>query len=64
MHLPALIAAAFGHSGSQARRLLESGAVRIDGEVVAVGEVDVLAARLDGALLQVGKRGFRRVVRA
>ena len=64
VHLPALIAAAFGHSRSQARRLLESGAVRIDGEVVAVGDVDVFAARLDGALLQVGKRGFRRLVRA
>lgn len=61
VHMPALIADAFGHSRSEARRLVTGGAVRIDGSVLATGEIDVPLERLDGAVLQVGKRGFRRL---
>ncbi len=61
VHIPAVIAAAFGHSRSEARRLVTAGAVRVNGEVLAREEIDVPAARLDGAVLQVGKRGFRRL---
>ncbi len=61
VHIPALIAAAFGHSRSEARRLMSAGAVRLDGDPLARGEIDVPAARLDGVVLQVGKRAFRRL---
>jgi tyrosyl-tRNA synthetase len=59
VHLPALIAELFGGSRSDARRTLTQGAVKLDGEPVA--DLDVPADRLDGALLQVGKRRFRRL---
>ena len=59
VHVPALIADAFGRSRSEARRMLAQGAVRLDGEPLA--DVDVDGARLDGRVLQVGKRHFRRV---
>ena len=61
VHLPALIADGFSVSRGQARRLIAQGGVRLDGTVLAADELDVPAARLDGALLQVGKRRFRRL---
>src|SRR4051794_7051456 len=54
--LPALIADAFGRSRSDARRLLEQGGVRLDGEVVAPDAAELAAAALAGRVLQVGKR--------
>jgi tyrosyl-tRNA synthetase len=62
VHLPALLARAFGISTSEARRLLAAGGVRIDGEVVAAGTLDLPAAPLAGRVLQAGKRRFARVV--
>jgi tyrosyl-tRNA synthetase len=62
VHLPALIAEAFGRSRSDARRLLEQGGVKLDGEVVASDAYDLPAEQLDGRVLQVGKRHFRRLV--
>ena len=60
VHLPALLAASFGvASTSEARRLIAQGGVKLDGEVVAA--LDLPRARLDGALLQVGKRRFGRL---
>jgi len=61
VHLPALIAAAFGRSRSEARRLLAQGGVRLDGEALGEADVDVAPERLDGHVLQVGKRHFRRL---
>jgi tyrosyl-tRNA synthetase len=61
VHLPALLAAEFGLSSSEARRLIGQGGVRIDGEPVAAGTLDVAAAQLDGVVLQVGKRRHRRL---
>jgi tyrosyl-tRNA synthetase len=61
VHLPALIAEAFGRSRSDARRLLGQGGVKLDGEVLGEGDIDVAAERLDGRVLQVGKRHFRRL---
>ncbi|HKO26935.1 MAG TPA: tyrosine--tRNA ligase [Solirubrobacteraceae bacterium] len=58
IHLPALLADAFGISRSEARRLIEAGGVRVEGEQLA--ELDVPAARLDGRVVQVGKRRFKR----
>ena len=64
VHLPQLIAEVFGGSRSEARRLLDQGGVRLDGEPLPAGTLDIAADRLDGALLQVGKRRFRRLRRS
>jgi tyrosyl-tRNA synthetase len=60
IHLPALIGQAFGISRSEVRRLIAQQGVKIDGEVLSDGQLDVPAERLDGAVLQVGKRRFKR----
>ena len=64
VHVPALIAEAFGGSRSEARRLLAQGAVKLDGEPLGAADVDLAPERLDGAVLQVGRRQFRRLRRA
>src|SRR5205807_5172826 len=64
VHLPALLQALFGLSRSEGRRLLEQGGVRLDGEPLGADEQDLPAERLDGAILQVGKRRFRRLRQA
>jgi tyrosyl-tRNA synthetase len=61
VHLPALISDAFGMSRSEARRTLAQGGVRLDGEQLAADDLDLPPERLDGAVLQVGKRHFRRL---
>ncbi|HUO70915.1 MAG TPA: tyrosine--tRNA ligase [Solirubrobacteraceae bacterium] len=61
VHLPAVIAQAFGVSTSEARRALAHGGVKIDGRPVANGSLDVEPAALDGKILQLGKRRFVRV---
>ena len=59
IHLPALLVGHLGvASTSEARRLIAQGAVRIDGEVAT--DLDVSRARLEGALVQAGKRRFMR----
>jgi len=63
LHLPALLVDLLGiPSTSEARRLIAQGGVRLDGEVVS--ELDVPRARLQGALLQAGKRRFLRLTAA
>jgi tyrosyl-tRNA synthetase len=60
VHLPALLVSALGvRSTSEARRLIAQGAVRIDGRVVR--ELDLPRSRLEGAILQAGKRRFARL---
>jgi tyrosyl-tRNA synthetase len=61
VHLPALLADAFGVSRSEGRRLLREGAVSIDGETVAADALDVPAATLHGRVLRAGKRRFARL---
>ncbi len=61
VHLPALIASAFGTSASEARRLIGEGAVKLDGEPVPADALDLEAGALAGRVLQVGKRRFARV---
>ncbi len=61
VHMPALLAQAFGISTSEARRSLAQGGVRLDGEPIEDGLLDVAAARVDGVVLQLGKRRFARV---
>ena len=60
VHLPALIGEHFGISRSEARRLLAQGGVRLDGEPLEAEALDVPAARLDGRVLQLGRRRFKR----
>ena len=59
VHLPAVLAGAFGLSTSEARRLIGQGGVSIDGQPVA--ELDVPRERLAHAVLQAGKRRFVRL---
>jgi tyrosyl-tRNA synthetase len=61
VHLPELIAGAFGVSRSEARRLIDGGGVWLDDEQLAPGEHDLAAERLDGRVLRVGRRRFRRL---
>jgi tyrosyl-tRNA synthetase len=61
VHLPALMSRAFGISTSEARRTLAQGGVRLDGQPLANGSLDVEAAAVDGKVLQLGKRRFARV---
>ncbi len=61
VHLPALISQEMGvGSTSEARRLIQQGGVKLNGQP-APG-LDVPRAELEGALLQVGKRRFARLV--
>jgi tyrosyl-tRNA synthetase len=59
VHVPALLAAAFGLTTSEARRLIEQGGVRLNGSVAR--GLDVPRDRLVGALIQAGKRRFARL---
>jgi tyrosyl-tRNA synthetase len=61
VHVPALLADHFGLSRSEGRRLIEQGGVRVGGRVLEAGELDLVAADLDGEVLQVGKRRFKRL---
>jgi tyrosyl-tRNA synthetase len=61
VHLPELIADLFGGSRSEARRTIAQGGVRLDGRPVAPDVLDLPAGELDGRVLQVGKRRFRRL---
>jgi tyrosyl-tRNA synthetase len=64
VHLPALIADAFGLTRSEGRRLLAQGGVKLDGDALDASRLDVPAEELDGLVLQVGKRRLRRLRRA
>ena len=60
VHLPALLVDHLGvESTSAARRLLAQGAVKVGDETVT--ETDLPAERLDGQIVQAGKRRFARV---
>jgi tyrosyl-tRNA synthetase len=60
VYLPAVLVDHLGlASTSEARRLIAQGGVKLDGEPVA--DIELPVARLDGALLQAGKRRFARI---
>ncbi len=60
VHLPALLVERMGvASTSEARRLIQQGGVKVNGEPAAA--LDVERSALEGALLQVGKRRFARL---
>lgn len=59
VNVPSLIRDVFGLSGSEARRMLSQGAVRVDGEPTEAQELS--RGALVGAVLRVGKRRFVRL---
>jgi tyrosyl-tRNA synthetase len=61
VHLPAVIAAEFGLSRSEARRLIDSGGVTLGDRQLEEGEHDVPEEGLDGQILKVGRRRYRRL---
>jgi len=61
VHLPVVMAEEFGISRSQARRLIDEGAVTLGEEKLAAGEHDISAERAEGQVLKVGRRQFRRL---
>ncbi len=61
VHLPALLERAFEVSRSNARRSLSQGGVKLDGEAVGNGVLDLPVGEIDGKILQLGKRRFARV---
>lgn len=61
VHLPQVMARVFDISSSEARRLIKQGGVKLDGEPVPADTLDLELAELDGKVLQVGKRRFRRL---
>ena len=65
VHLPALLRdAGLARSTSEGRRMIDSGAVRIDGAQVSAGSYDLPIEEMTGKVLQSGKRHFVRVVQA
>jgi tyrosyl-tRNA synthetase len=61
VHLPRLIAGAFGASTSEGRRQLSQGGVKLDGEALPGDTLDLPAKALAGRVLQLGKRRFARL---
>jgi tyrosyl-tRNA synthetase len=61
VHLPQLMAGAFEISSSEARRLLQQGGVKLDGEALDGERLDRDPVDLHGRVLQIGKRRFRRL---
>lgn len=61
VHVPAVLADAFGVSRSEARRALSQGSVKLDG--AELSDLDVDAKVLDGRIVQMGKRRHRRLAR-
>jgi tyrosyl-tRNA synthetase len=59
VHLPAVLASAFGLSTSEARRLIGQGGVKVGGNVIT--ELDAPRSALVDATLQAGKRRFARL---
>jgi tyrosyl-tRNA synthetase len=61
VHMPRLMGGLFEMSASEARRLIGQGGVKLDGEAIPADRLDFDPAELDGRVLQVGKRRFRRL---
>ncbi len=65
VHLPALLVAlGLVASNSEGRRMVDQGAVRVDGEILDAGAYDVPDSAVEGRVVQVGKRRYARVRRA
>ena len=62
VHLPAELAAAFGTSRSEVRRVIDQGGLKIEGEVLGSDSLDLPLVDADGRVFQLGKRRFVRLV--
>jgi tyrosyl-tRNA synthetase len=63
VYLPGVLAeAGLVSSASDGRRMIDQGGVRVDGEVLDSGSYSVTRARVEGRVVQVGKRRFARIV--
>jgi tyrosyl-tRNA synthetase len=62
LHLPRLLAARYGMSSSEARRLIDQGGVSLDEVPVGAGRYDVGTEAARGAILRVGRRRFLRLL--
>jgi tyrosyl-tRNA synthetase len=63
IHLPAvLVGLGFTPSSSAARRLIDEGAVRLDGERVPPRTYDLARDRLAGHVIAAGRRRLARLV--
>jgi tyrosyl-tRNA synthetase len=56
-----LVALELATSNTEARRRIEQGGVRIDGEPVPAAETEIAVGQLKGKVLQVGRRAFLRL---
>jgi tyrosyl-tRNA synthetase len=56
-----LVATDLAKSKSEARRLIQQGGVKLDGE--KVGSIELMVSIKDGMIVQVGKRRFARLIR-
>ncbi len=61
VHLPRLLAGAFGVSTSEARRLLAQGGAKLDGAELPANNLDVAREALAGRVVQLGKRRFAKL---
>lgn len=61
VHIPGLLADAYGISRSEARRNIESGAIRLDGDPLT--ELDLAATDLDGKVVMRGKKRDARLLK-
>ena len=57
-----LVAAGLASSNGEARRAIEQGGVRLNGEPVSDPDAEIPAGSLIGSILQVGRRRFARIV--
>ena len=57
-----LVAAGLASSNAEARRAVEQGGVRLDGEPLTDPDAEVAVDTLVGAVLQLGRRRFARIV--
>ena len=65
VHLPALLkVAGLAATTSEGRRLVDQGAVRVDGQALVLrpGEYDVAWSVVDGRVVQAGKRRYARIL--
>lgn len=62
VHLPAVLAEAFGVSRGEVRRLLAQGGVKLDGRQLAADPLDLPAVDLAGRVVSLGKRRHRRLI--
>jgi tyrosyl-tRNA synthetase len=61
VHLPRLLAGAFGVSTSEARRVLAQGGAKLDGAALPANNLDVAREALAGRVVQLGKRRFAKL---